>query len=187
MGKTEYYLKWVLRISIGVAAIFDIFIFNWFAIAGGAVVFLITFVLDYINRNRYRISKSLLSIFYIFCIFSLVGGVMFDLYDYISWWDLLMHLFSGALLGIVGNEMLNKILNGKKINPMIRFFFIVGIACIGGIVWEIYEYTIDGMLKLDTQRVVATGVADTMTDLITDFVGGIFAGIYFAIFDRRGI
>ena len=98
-----------------------------------------------------------------------------------------MHLFSGIILGIIGNSMINRIQKGKRIDPLIRLFFIIGIACIGGIVWEIYEFTVDSWLGLDTQRVLLTGVGDTMSDLITDFIGGILAGIYFAKFDKRGI
>lgn len=187
MERLEFYSKWILRIGIGCAAIYDLFIFNWIGIAGGALIFLSTFLIDFINRNKKIISSSIISMYSIYCIFALILGVMLNFYDYISWWDLLMHLFAGIILGFIGNSMLNKIQKGKKSDPLVRLFFIIGIACIGGIVWEIYEFAIDAILNIDAQQVMLTGVVDTMGDLITDFLGGILAGIYFSRLDKSGI
>ena len=79
-------------------------------------------------------------------------GNMWDFYDKIEWWDLLMHILSGIILGIIGNLMLKKNIGKNLIlRRSLRFFFIVGIACIGGVVWEIYEFTIDSLFNLDTQ------------------------------------
>ncbi len=187
MEKIGYYSKWVLRIGIGLAAIYDLFILNWVGIAGGLAILLSTFLIDYINRNKIVISGSLITLYSIYCIFALICGVMLDFYDYISWWDLLMHLFAGIILGIIGNAFINKIQKGKKIDPLIRLFFVIGIACLGGFLWEMYEFIVDSWIGLDTQKVLTTGVSDTMGDLITDFLGGVVAGIYFAKFDKRGI
>ncbi len=187
MEKIAYYLKWTLRIGIACAAIYDLFIFNWVGIAGGLAILLSTFLIDYINTNKKIISDKIIALYSIYCIFALICGVMLNFYDFISWWDLLMHLFAGIILGIIGNSMFNRIQNGKKADPLIRLVFIIGVACMGGIAWEIYEFTVDSWMGLDTQKVLLTGVSDTMWDLITDLLGGILSGIYFAIFDRRGI
>ncbi|QSX05344.1 hypothetical protein JYG23_11755 [Sedimentibacter sp. zth1] len=187
MKNFAYYSKWALRIGIGIAFIYSLIIRNWIGIAGGLAIFLSTYIIDYINRNRKVISDDLVSLYSIFCIFAVVIGVMFNFYDVISWWDLLMHVFSGIILAIVGNSLLNSLLKGKKTNPTIRFFFLLGFACIGGVVWEIYEFAVDNILSIDTQRVATTLVNDTMSDLITDVMGGLLASIYFAAFDKRGI
>lgn len=185
MEKIAFYSKWTLRISIIVAAIFDLFILRWVGIAGGLAILLLTYLLDYINMNKKRISDKLISLFYIFCLFSLVLGVMLNFYDKIFWWDVLMHLLSGILLGIFGNAMLNKIQNGKKVEALTRFLFIIGIACVGGFLWEIYEFIADSILRIDCQKVLLTGVSDTMEDMIANLIGGIVAGAYFAKFDRN--
>ena len=187
MKELGYYSKWTLRIGIVCAAIYDLFILNWVGILGGLAVLLSTFLIDYINRNKTIISGSLVALYCIYCIFALICGVMLNFYDFIPWWDLAMHLIAGIILGILGNSIINKIQKGKKIDPIIRMFFIIGIACLGGIAWEIYEFAVDSWFGLDTQKVLLTGVADTMGDIITDLIGGILAGIYFAKFDRRGI
>ena len=187
MKKLGYYSKWTLRIGIGCAAIYCLFIQNWVGIAGGLAVLLSTFLIDYINRNKTVISDSLIALYCIYCLFALICGVMLNFYDLVPWWDLLMHLIAGVILGIVGNSMINKIQKGKKTDPLIRLIFIIGVACIGGIVWEIYEFAIDSWLGLDTQNALLTGAGDTMGDIITDLIGGILAGVYFAKFDKRGI
>jgi len=184
MEKIAFYSKWILRISIIVVAVYDLFILRWVGIAGGLAIFLLTYLIDYINRDKKIIRDKLIALFYIFCMFSLVMGVMLNFYDKISWWDLLMHFISGVLLGIVGNAMLNKIQNGKKVELLTRFLFVIGISCIGGILWEIYEFTVDSIIGMDTQKVLFTGVSDTMGDLITNLLGGIITGAYFAKFDR---
>ena len=51
MNKYEFYAKWVLRVGIGLAAIYDLFILNWVGIAGGFAVLLSTFLIDYINKK----------------------------------------------------------------------------------------------------------------------------------------
>lgn len=187
MEKVAFYTKWILRISIAAAAIYDLFILRWVGIAGGLAILAVTFLIDYINRDKKRINDKLSSLFYVFCMFSLVCGVMLNFYDHIFWWDLLMHLISGALIGIFANSLLNKIQKGKKTDPLLRFLFILGISCVGGLAWEMYEFTVDALLGLDTQKVLISGVSDTMWDLITDLLGGALAGIYFSIFDRKGV
>ena len=39
--------------------------------------------------------------------------------------------------------------------------------------WEIFEFTTDNLLGGDAQRVVATGVTDTMKDIICALLGSI--------------
>ncbi len=185
MEKLAYYSKWTLRITIALAAVYDLFVFHPVGLAGGAAVFASTYFIDYINKGKFKIADSIISMYCIFCVFALVLGVMLNFYDFIPWWDMLMHVFSGLLLGIAGNILLNSLNQGKKTVNLLRFLFVVGIACTGGIIWEIYEFTVDALLGLDTQIVELTGVADTMGDLITDFIGGIIAGILCVVTEDR--
>jgi ABC-type multidrug transport system fused ATPase/permease subunit len=182
MGKLAFYSKWTLRISIIAAAIYDLFILRWVGLAGGAAIFVATYLVDFINMNKKRFSDNLISLVYIFCMFALVLGVMVNLYDIIWWWDLLMHVVSGVVLGIIANAMLDKIQNRKKVEVLTRFLFVIGVATLGGIFWEIYEFSVDAIAGLDTQKVLMSGVSDTMEDIIANLIGSIAAGIYFAKF-----
>lgn len=185
MGKIVFYSKWALRISIIAASIYDLFILRWVGIAGGAAIFAVTYLIDFINMYKKRISDNLIALFYIFCLFSLVLGVMVNLYDKIWWWDLLMHLISGVVLGIIANAMLDRVQDGKKVEVLTRFLFVIGVATVGGILWEIYEFSVDSIAGLDTQKVLFTGVSDTMEDVIANLIGSIVAGVYFAKFGGK--
>jgi len=114
-------------------------------------------------------------------------GNMWDFYDKIEWWDLIMHVLSGIILGIIGNVILEKNTGKIKVSKVSRFLFVVGIACIGGVVWEIYEFIIDSFFNLDTQLAKGLGITDTMWDLIMDFLGGVVIGVYYTVNKKNKI
>lgn len=180
MNKSAKFSLWFLRIAILVALIYDIRIVHFAGIAGGLAVLVMTFVVEWINGKTHILSNQLIVIYCAFCTLALVFGTMLMFYDLISWWDLLMHFFSGVILGFTAIKILGA-LHPQSIHPFLSFIFIVGFACLGGVVWEIYEFSADILLNLDTQRVLSTGVADTMADLITDFLGGVFVACLYIV------
>lgn len=180
MKKFDKYSKWILRISIIGSLAHTLPANHWVGTSGGSLVLIATFIVDFINRKYKRINPTITTYVYFYCIFSLVLGNMWDFYDIIWWWDIVMHILSGIILGLIGNILFNGI-NKKNFNSKIKFLFIVGIACIGGIIWEIFEFFIDLLLNLDTQLSLSTGVSDTMWDLITDLLGGIIIGLILTI------
>jgi len=181
MIKIEVFSKWLLRISIIISLIYTIFMSHWVGTLGGIIILVATFLVDYLSKRFLKIESIITTTVYLYCIFSLVMGSMLDFYDKIWWWDLLMHILSGVILGVIGNVMLNRNKEKNKVTKLIRFLFIVGIACIGGVVWEIYEFSIDSLFNLDTQLAKNYGVSDTMWDLIMDFIGGLI----FAVWNRH--
>lgn len=184
--KSDFMAKWALCGAVIGSLVYALIIRHWVGVAAGLAALAATFAVDYINAKLVRIDPLITTIAYIFCIFSLVMGTMWKLYDAIWWWDLLMHVASGVILAVIGNMVLNKLTKGREVPAALRFLFVVGIACTGGVVWEIYEFTADSLLGLDTQVTALTGVADTMWDLITDFAGGVIAGIALILFGNRG-
>ncbi|MFI3227700.1 MAG: hypothetical protein R3Y09_09870 [Clostridia bacterium] len=178
MKKIANISKWSLRGAIVLALIYDIYIGHFSGITGGTAVLLLTFVIDFVNNKKRFLSDKLITIYCMFCFFALVLGTMLLFYINISWWDVLMHVFSGIILAFTGNEILCAF-QKEPINPFVQFLFVVGFACIGGVFWEIYEFFVDMLLGLDTQMVVSTGINDTMEDLIADVIGGILVGIFY--------
>lgn len=185
MKKLEFFAKWILRLSIIGSLVYTLITGHWVGTAGGALVLIATFLADYINKKHHKINSLITAMIYIYCLFSLVMGNMWDFYDKLEWWDLLMHVLSGVILGIIGNIMIEKRARECHLPPMIRFLFILGVACIGGVVWEIYEFVIDYLFNLDTQFVKMYGISDTMWDLILDFIGGAGIGIFFLIHSKK--
>lgn len=185
MRKIELLVKWFLRIIIVASLIYTMFIKHWVGTAGGSIVLVLTFIVDYINHKFLKIDYTITATVYFYCIFSLVMGNMWNFYDKIEWWDLLMHILSGIILGIIGNVILSKNLRKIEVKKVLRFFFIVGMACIGGVVWEIYEFAIDSLFNLNTQIAKESGITDTMWDLIMDLIGGIVIAMYFLLYNKK--
>ena len=98
----------------------------------------------------------------------------------------MLHTFSGAMLGALGFSLVG-ILNDEprvhiNLSPFFVAFFAFCFAVAMGAIWEIYEFTVDGLLQLNMQKyMLENGTAlvgraalmDTMEDLIVDAVGAL--------------
>lgn len=177
MKKIDFFALWLLRVSIIASLVYTLTIDHWVGTAGGIIVFASTFIIEYLNKKYFKIKKLFMSTIYVYMAMSLVMGSMWNLYDKLWWWDIFMHIMSGIILGMLGNIILEKQLHRNSVPKVLRFLFILGIACIGGIIWELYEFTVDGLFNLDTQLASSTGLNDTMWDLISDLAGGIITGV----------
>ncbi len=105
-------------------------------------------------------------------------GEMRDFYYRFWWWDILLHSSSGVLLGFVG-FLLVYVLNEADgirmtLSPLFIaiFGFCFALAC--GVIWEIFEFTMDSVLGTNMQK---SGLRDTMGDLIVDTLGALAASV----------
>ena len=148
-----------------------------------------------------KLPNTLKWFFYIFVLFATVLGEVCSLYYIIPWWDNLLHISSGIMLGMFGGILLIDFFKRKKcenlISPMFFAAIIVCFAVCIGVVWEIYEFAGDSLLGLNMQKfILQDGTAligqvaliDTMTDLILDSIGSIVAAIsaYSSLKHKRG-
>lgn len=95
-----------------------------------------------------------------------------------GWWDSFMHLISGILIAIFGFDLYKRLLRKDHISHLSPWFvslFILSFAVFGGVLWEIYEFTMDNLFEMGLQ---GGGNLDTMTDLITDSLGGLIIAIW---------
>lgn len=93
-----------------------------------------------------------------------------------GWWDTFLHLISGAILGFAGIALYERLVHREAredISAWIIFLFTVSFAALGGVIWEIYEFSSDEFLNMTLQ---GGGNSDTMTDLIADTLGGLIIG-----------
>lgn len=111
-------------------------------------------------------------------------GEVRNFYYRVPHWDTILHTCSGAMLGALGFSFVN-ILNKHErvhveLSPIFVALFAFGFAITLGVIWEIYEFTFDGLLGLNMQKFAledGTGLigraalTDTMEDLIVDSVG----------------
>lgn len=99
----------------------------------------------------------------------------FDLYFMFSWYDIFMHTFGGIILGLIVVVCIRNITWLRNLTTIQKFYFIVAVACIGGLFWEVFEYVQD--IYLHTQYQLSW--SDTLSDILCDIIGGgIVGGIY---------
>lgn len=140
-----------------------------------------------INLNIYsRILLSLL-IFLAQCL-----GTTLNFYDLYDNWDLIVHFIFGIVMFIVGYDIfsnLDKRYCDIKLNKKIKIIFSILFALSVGSIWEMYEYSVDGILNLDTQRtgelIGRMAIKDTMTDLFSSTIGTLLTVIMFLIANKK--
>ncbi|WP_127579170.1 hypothetical protein [Paenibacillus koleovorans] len=104
---------------------------------------------------------------------------MFGMYGVIPHLDDVEHLASGIILGFVGLLVFRQVskeaspLNGRFGLLPVWFSWFFAIAMAG--FWEIYEFTTDALLGMNSQ---GGGLDDTMIDMICGSIGASIAAVY---------
>lgn len=144
---------------------------------------LFTINLLYIIQKIFKIKiNSVINFIYISFIFiAHFLGVICELYNYIYWFDKFAHFISGIITSLVAIYILTKLNNKNSI--FINILYIIAFTLMIASLWEIFEYLSSYYFNVDPQKVVLTGVNDTMGDIIVAFLGSILVSIcyYFEI------
>jgi hypothetical protein len=153
-----------------------------YCLSVGLAAILLTFLPKLVEKVLKKNNKLISFLFMLFIFLASYLGTLRRFYAIFPWWDFAVHLLSGIILGLIAFCILKDI-NIFKNTESIKFrifalIFIISFATLCGVLWEIYEFTMDNILGADMQVVELTGVADTMGDLIADFIGGAIIGIY---------
>ncbi len=78
------------------------------------------------------------------CFLTSFFGQGLDFYHEIPTWDKYMHLFTGGLVLLIGNEIVNGFSRkGDRISPFNRMMAASGFSYFVIVVWELYEFTMD--------------------------------------------
>ncbi|WP_246582860.1 hypothetical protein [Clostridium mobile] len=174
-------LTWIIRILFVLNAINNLIIKDYYfflmAMIGMALTFIPYMYNSIFKRNESR-ALDFSIIFFIFL--SIYLGTLNNFYKF-TWWDTMLHLISGVILGLLGIVVMNNLNNPtvvKSLNPKFIFIYIISFVLLCGVLWEIYEFAGDIVLGMDMQGSLLTGVGDTMIDLIADLVGGVISALY---------
>lgn len=92
-----------------------------------------------------------------FCFFALYLGTLFNFYDLIPSWDLILHFSSGLIFTfiafvIVRNLFLTDL--PKKKNFILSLVVAIFISCTIACLWEIFEFTCDTLFHSNSQRFI---------------------------------
>jgi hypothetical protein len=132
------------------------------------------------------IPSKMVIVYAIFLYCAIYLGEVQSFYYRVPKWDSILHAFSSAMLGAIGFSFIT-ILNKSDSVPMnlSPIFVAVFTFCFGislGVIWEIYEFSVDAILNTNMQKyalengaqlIGKAALTDTMKDLIVD-CGGSF-------------
>ena len=170
----------------------------------GELIFLaiITLILSFSPRyvekkNNLQIPEIFEIIIVLFIYASIFLSALLNLYYRFFWWDDLLHILSGIIIGFIGFIAIYKI-NYKysmNINPALVMLFSFCFAITLGVFWEIFEFSSDVFFGTAHQKwdlpsteimigkpYQGSGLRDTMSDLIVDSIGAFITSLitYFA-------
>lgn len=163
------------------------------------LILIITLGCDYLLFNRektYRIILTICTVLIIYFLFSktfirklkftyycilafvfssmYVGNIL-NIYRVIPFYDKVLHLISGILIGFIGfiifmnfNKDRKNIINNKNF----LFIFVISFSIALAGVWEIWEFTTDQLFGFNSQN---ASLIDTMIDIICGTIGGIIS------------
>ncbi len=129
-----------------------------------------------IDFNKFEINILQFHIF-----ISIFLGTTLNFYSILPEFDFYLHLFFGFVCSILSIPIIRYFCNKSNLkisNLKMGFIILIifGFAASCGMLWEIYEFSVDKLLLLNTQN---NSLLDTMTDIIANTIGSIaFCIIY---------
>ena len=152
-------------------------------VVGSIVIFLPSKVE---KRFRIDIPDIMEILYFIFLFCAIYLGEVQNFYFKIPYWDLILHCFSAGMLGALGFVIVNFFNDMERIKITLSPFFVslfafcFALTC--GTVWEIYEFSADGVLGTNMQKFITSdgtvmigrdALQDTMEDFIVDALGAL--------------
>lgn len=162
----------VITISVYLS-IFDIINNNVYEILIKLFVIPVILLPKILRKNGFKIYLSEEIIYTLFIFVSYFLGSIIDLYNKIYFYDTLMHFLSGILTSFLALDILKRENIIDKNKMYINVLFVLGITFMIAGLWEIFEFTTDNIFGKDAQKVLTTGVTDTMKDIISAFLGSL--------------
>ena len=182
-GKIKKGIIYGIRGLFVIACIKELFKLN-----GGALVYLAMGIglclipTLYSRWMKVRIPLNACLIYHLFVFLAQFLGTYLGAYGYFEWWDVMLHLVSGILVGYAGLVLLvtldkDKVLFTKQYAGLLALI-IFTITVTGAGCWEIIEFIGDTFLGMNAQL---GSLQDTMEDIICGTIVGAGFSIYVGV------
>ena len=142
-------------------------------------------------------STKTLQVYFLLAIMAhfLLGGTL-HYYRDVWFFSFVIHLVNSFLIATIIYGMLLR--HCKNQSKFFMFLSTVAFTALIGVLWEVCEYAIDGMMTGSNMQRFNNSVTlepfigrralqDTMIDLMMDTLGGALAGLYFAFANIKGV
>ena len=150
------------------------------------------------RRFMWKIPSLFSLVFTIFLWGAIFAGEVWKFYYLFPFWDDILHLMSSMMAAMLGFSLIDILNNDKshtavRLSPFFVALFSVCFAVTIGVLWELYEFTFDGILGMNMQKFAKINDAnseifinlsgrdaliDTMTDLAVDTLGAIIVSAF---------
>lgn len=137
-------------------------------------------VLPFLLKKTFKLTDSTIMLYLVFVFFAQFVGSVLNAYDAIPTFDKIMHLSSGVISSVFALVILISFKKYDHESLTFNILFIIAITFMIAGLWEIFEYSADKVFLGDAQRVIETGINDTMQDIIAAFLGAISFCILYA-------
>lgn len=147
----------------------------------------------FIQRKFKIYIPSILQLIAVLLIYAhFILGEIFRAYDHLMWFDKTLHVLNGLAFALLGFSMVNLLNNSydhhKRLSPFFVAFFSFCFCLAVSYVWELLEFSIDSIFKINMQRwkdglvdigsgvnahTQGTGLIDTMIDMLVMMLGGV--------------
>ncbi len=153
------------------------------------------------KRLRIVIPSGVYLLYVLFLYCAIYLGEVRSFYYNVPHWDVILHCFSGAMLGALGFSVVALLNNAERVpvnlSPSFVAVFAFCFALSLGVLWEVYEFSFDGLLGLNMQKFMLedgtplagrAALMDTMKDLIVDSLGALSTTVigYLSLKYRKG-
>ncbi|AZU62942.1 membrane-spanning protein [Neobacillus mesonae] len=149
---------------------------RWQVALGGILVSALPLLLLRMKDNPFNMPMIIGYYLFLFC--TLFLGSISSFYLHLKWWDSMLHFYKGIFVGFIGIALFKHLIpenRRKDVSTWILFLFVLSLAVLASVVWEIYEFVGDLTFTHTMQR---GGNRDTMLDLLWGTGGGILVSIY---------
>ena len=134
---------------------------------------------------KIKINDGINFIYILFIFIAHFLGVIVNLYSSIYWLDKFVHFASGIMTSLAAIYILIKNKYSKKV--ILNVLFIISFSMLIASCWEIFEYTASQYFNVDPQKVLLTGVNDTMGDLIVALLGSLLVSISYYFENKNNV
>jgi hypothetical protein len=156
---------------------------RWQVALGGVILSALPISLLFLKHNPFNIPTIIGYYVFLFC--STFLGSIASFYLHFKWWDTTIHVYKGVYVGCVGITLYKVFIREparKAISRWILLLFVLSLAVVSSVLWEIYEFLGDYFFTDTMQR---GGNTDTMYDLLAGLAGGTLIALYGAMRKQR--
>jgi uncharacterized membrane protein YjdF len=139
----------------------------------------VVFMPNILRKIGLQVTPMMELLYLIFVFFAQIFGSIFDFYQLFYFYDKLVHFISGILTSFIGIYIVVKF--KKNVHKNITFnciMIIFTVMAIAGF-WEFFEFISTSVFGGDPQKVITTGVGDTMGDMLSALFGSLFMSLIY--------